>query len=511
MDLDAVLKLASDLLHASERYVSPVPPEVLMTMAHGGRDDWQQSAELRAGLYQGLDLLETLRFIERMAGYNVLLTDRGRRALAQQAGQRVDFEGAAASEWIEMQELNAAMSRGLWADHTTFNRLTVENWRQFAAIDIEFHARLTVLTGVNAAGKTTLLNLLAPHFSWNSQFVASRRGVEESTNPTHVGHLTYSNGVRAAVTQDPLWAEGVQQASVTVIGRQDVAGIFISSHRTVSGYQPLQHMPVRFSEAEALLQEFAAEVQTRYNGGMSNFPPLYRMKEGLVSAATYGYGNKAVVASEEARVVWEGFQEVLARLLPADLEFENLLVTDGELLVCTSRGRFPLEAASGGLSAMLELSWQIYLRSRRVEAFTVCIDEPENHLHPELQRSIVPALLEAFPNVRFILATHSPFVVTAVADAAVYALERGSDGTVSSRRLQSVNSAASTDETLTNVLGLSSPMALWVENGIREAVADLPPDPTVDDLRRVQARLSEIGLSSQFPAAIDAIADRSNR
>src|SRR5262249_29170783 len=45
----------------------------------------------------------------------------------------------------------------------TFKRLKLSNWRQFANVDIDFHSRLTVLTGANGAGKSTILNLLSRH------------------------------------------------------------------------------------------------------------------------------------------------------------------------------------------------------------------------------------------------------------------------------------------------------------------------------------------------------------
>jgi predicted ATPase len=45
-------------------------------------------------------------------------------------------------------------------DSVKFNNLRIEGWRQFDNIDIEFHPRLTVLTGANGAGKTTLLRVL---------------------------------------------------------------------------------------------------------------------------------------------------------------------------------------------------------------------------------------------------------------------------------------------------------------------------------------------------------------
>lgn len=42
-----------------------------------------------------------------------------------------------------------------------FKRLNIKEWRQFSDVDIFFHEHLTVLTGANGAGKTTILNLLS--------------------------------------------------------------------------------------------------------------------------------------------------------------------------------------------------------------------------------------------------------------------------------------------------------------------------------------------------------------
>lgn len=44
----------------------------------------------------------------------------------------------------------------------------------------------------------------------------------------------------------------------------------------------------------------------------------------------------------------------------------------------------------------------------------VLIDEIDLHLHPSWQQEVVPKLLETFPNIQFILTTHSPQVLTTV-------------------------------------------------------------------------------------------------
>ncbi len=57
----------------------------------------------------------------------------------------------------------------------------------------------------------------------------------------------------------------------------------------------------------------------------------------------------------------------------------------------------------------------------------VMIDEIELHLHPSWQRMIIPKLTEIFPNLQFIVTTHSPQVLGEVADGKVYYLEYDPD------------------------------------------------------------------------------------
>jgi len=53
----------------------------------------------------------------------------------------------------------------------------------------------------------------------------------------------------------------------------------------------------------------------------------------------------------------------------------------------------------------------------------VLIDEIELHLHPQWQRQIIPCLLHTFPNIQFIITTHSPQVLGNVDKEEVFILE----------------------------------------------------------------------------------------
>jgi predicted ATP-binding protein involved in virulence len=54
----------------------------------------------------------------------------------------------------------------------------------------------------------------------------------------------------------------------------------------------------------------------------------------------------------------------------------------------------------------------------------VLIDEIETHLHVELQKNILPLLTNFFPNIQFIVTTHSPFVLQSIENSVVYDLEK---------------------------------------------------------------------------------------
>lgn len=56
------------------------------------------------------------------------------------------------------------------------------------------------------------------------------------------------------------------------------------------------------------------------------------------------------------------------------------------------------------------------------------IDEPESHLHPELQKRIIPTLRELFPNIQIICTTHSPFIIASAGDDAKFFVTKKDEG-----------------------------------------------------------------------------------
>ena len=64
------------------------------------------------------------------------------------------------------------------------------------------------------------------------------------------------------------------------------------------------------------------------------------------------------------------------------------------------------------------------------ENFIVTLDEPENHLHPEMQQQFLPSFLQAFPQAQFVVGTHSPLIVNSEPNSNVYMLDYAPDGLV---------------------------------------------------------------------------------
>jgi predicted ATP-binding protein involved in virulence len=95
-----------------------------------------------------------------------------------------------------------------------------------------------------------------------------------------------------------------------------------------------------------------------------------------------------------------------------------------------NREPFDFNGLSAGYSAIIDIVTELILKIENTESKSfdcegiVLIDEVENHLHVELQKNILPLLTSFFPNIQFIVTTHSPFVLQSIENSIVYDLER---------------------------------------------------------------------------------------
>lgn len=94
------------------------------------------------------------------------------------------------------------------------------------------------------------------------------------------------------------------------------------------------------------------------------------------------------------------------------------------------REAFGLDEMASGYEALFDIFSEIVVRMDQQAHLKydlpgiVLIDEVELHLHIAWQKKVLPFLIEAFPNLQFIVATHSPFVVSSIESAVIYDLEK---------------------------------------------------------------------------------------
>ena len=247
------------------------------------------------------------------------------------------------------------------------------------------------------------------------------------------------------------------------------------------------------------------------------------MKEAIIAMAMFGEGNAHVEGNREVLKAYEGFVERLRSMLPDSLGFIDIPVRPPDVVLVTQSGEFILDAASGEVMTIVDLTWRLHMFSQVNPEFVVTIDEPENHHHPIMQRTLMRRLLRTFPAAQFIIATHSPFMVASVKDSNVYVLrytstvgdddlaeqiEASESSRVVSEKLDTINKAGNASEVLREVLGVAATIPEWVEEELADIVARYRErEITSDVLSEIREDLSQLGYDALCRDALAALTE----
>ncbi|MEG3696082.1 AAA family ATPase [Vibrio coralliirubri] len=288
--------------------------------------------------------------------------------------------------------------------------------------------RNIIITGRNGCGKSTLLNLIKSHilaFSFN-----------RANNQAHY-HRIYTNASRE-LAETPKTApkyKSVQQRHAQALqncvnnaGFVDVTfsdqSLFNNKNNALAYFEAK-----RLTDLSKPQNITAPELTERqigdHNAGKEFIHHLVNRRSQLAFANEDGDTEEA----ESIRIWFQKLDQLFSRLFqqPVQLTF---LRTQLDFILETEDGQvIDLKTLSDGYSAIVNMVTEIIMRMETVQfggldiGGIVLIDEVETHLHVALQREVLPFLTAMFPNIQFIVTTHSPFVLQSVDDALIYDLE----------------------------------------------------------------------------------------
>lgn len=319
--------------------------------------------------------------------------------------------------------------------------LTIESVRHLKDITIplsEEKPKHLILTGRNGSGKTSVLEVLAEHLD------AVAKGADIQLVKRQIKHYdTQFNMLKSQgkknndiiETENSLkrWKDEWNKikCGMEVVCNQQIDAVrfyfekgefvlaYYKADRIFSSQVP-EHVEKIVLEDHYSMAESPRQLFVKY---------LLDMKMTEALARTNGHEEKANVIHQ-----WfEKFEELLRQIFEDD---SLKLVFDEDdfsfHIKKKNRELFDFNTLSSGYAAILDIVLDLIVRMEKKtnKSFVfdmqgvVLIDEIETHLHLELQKNILPMLTTIFPNIQFIVSTHSPFILNSLEDVVIYDLEK---------------------------------------------------------------------------------------
>ena len=273
-----------------------------------------------------------------------------------------------------------------------------------------------IITGKNGSGKTVLLQTLAELL----QLVISDKD-DQGSNINYYSKVPLSNvedEISLTTNLGTITCNCFDTVSVRV--GYELNAFVLAFYQADRSY--------RMVEPDAPQKPVVVTDDIRHNssGQFINFLVDLKFQELLAIS------NKDAQREAEIKSWFDTFEGLLRRLFEDDsLTLQFSQQDSYSFKVCTKGQTFGFNEMSDGFKAALNIVADLILRMHKggklSDVFNqegiVLIDEIETHLHLSLQKMIMPFLTGVFPNIQFIVTTHSPFVLSSMPNAVAYDLE----------------------------------------------------------------------------------------
>ena len=270
--------------------------------------------------------------------------------------------------------------------------------------------RNLVITGKNGSGKTSLLLSMIRYI--NSIFEGGDGGSYKKVTDEKGVKITYSV---AGIILD--FNNGVGRLKTSIENNEYIVAAY-NAHRKYNVIIPEYVENVELKEFYTIKDSPGKE--------LIKYLLELKMKEALSQTS-----GKTDVANT-IHTWFEKFDDMLKTVFEDDT---TKLVFDEESFKFSiqqdGKEPFDFNTLSDGYAAVLDIVVDLMMRmekkSKRSFVFDmpgiVFIDEIETHLHIELQRNVMTILETFFPNIQFVVTTHSPFIISSMDNAVIYDLE----------------------------------------------------------------------------------------
>ena len=283
-----------------------------------------------------------------------------------------------------------------------------------------------MITGKNGSGKTSMLNAMAEYIE---EFVKeTNKGIiqtlkkEEEYDPDNILAIEEQLNIREKIYREILEKLSITFENLNTLKQKYQDGNFIiafyEAHRTIKKLQePKTPTKPKLQDKWGIKQPSTQE--------FLKFLADLKIQEALAR------NEKLEKDANQIREWFVNFEKLLGEIFQdKDLQL-HFNYKDYSFKILTKEKEFKFTELSDGFAAVLDIVVDLILKMQHKNQLTrayecegiVLVDEIETHLHLELQKVIMPLLTEIFPNIQFIVTTHSPFVLSSLSNAVAFDLE----------------------------------------------------------------------------------------